>query len=84
MWSKIRTALRTVAQFTMADDDHGVAGEYVPDSEPVQGNWAYERNDRFDAMCKAADAYVCGNADGDTLHSAVVDYTDTVKGRRQR
>lgn len=32
----------------------------------------------YDEMRKAADAFASGDADGDLLHSAVVDYTDAV------
>ena len=45
MLSKIKAALLRFARFTFADDDHGLAGEYTSQvSEPVQRNWAYERN----------------------------------------
>jgi len=44
MKNKIKAALLRLARFTVADDDHGLAGEYT-EPETVQGNWAYERNE---------------------------------------
>jgi hypothetical protein len=35
----------------------------------------------YAAMRKAADDYVSGQTDGDTLRSAVVDYTDSLLGK---
>lgn len=40
---------------------------------------AAKQQELFEKMCRVADLYACGEADGDELHSAVVDFTDSVK-----